>query len=92
MAKSKHVGIGTEDVEVTSISRHGFWLYLGGRELFVSFEEFPWFADAAVAKITNVKWPSPNHLYWPELDIDLSVESIERPADFPLVFEPSPNS
>ncbi len=89
MTKSKSVGISTGEVEITNISRHGFWLYLGGRELFVSFQEFPWFAAAPVAKITNVKWPSPNHLYWPELDIDLSVESIERPADFPLIFEPS---
>jgi hypothetical protein len=90
--KSKNAGIGTEDVEVTSISRHGFWLYLGGRELFVSFQEFPWFADAPVTKITNVQWPSLNHLYWPDLDVDLSVDSIERPNDFPVIFEPSQNS
>ncbi len=87
--KSKNAGVSTADVEVTSISRHGFWLYLGGRELFVSFQEFPWFADSPVAKITNVQWPSPNHLYWPELDVDLSVDSIERPDDFPILFEPS---
>ena len=90
--KSKNAGVGTEDVEVTSISRHGFWLYLGGRELFVSFEEFPWFADAPVTRITNVQWPSPNHLYWPDLDVDLSVDSIEHPNDFPVIFEPSQNS
>ena len=88
MAKSKNAGISIEDVEVSSISRHGFWLYLAGRELFVPFKEFPWFADAAIAKITHVEWPSPNHLYWPDLDIDLSVDSIERPADFPIVFDP----
>jgi hypothetical protein len=89
MMKSKSASINTEAVEVTSISRHGFWLYLGGRELFVSFKDFPWFADAPVAKITHVAWPSPNHLYWPDLDIDLSVDSIQRPSDFPIIFEPS---
>ena len=92
MVKSKNAGVNTENVEVTSISRHGFWLYLGGRELFVSFKEFPWFADAPVVDVTHVEWPSPNHLYWPDLDIDLSVDSIERPADFPIVFEPSHGS
>jgi hypothetical protein len=46
MAKSKNGGVSTTDIEVTSISRHGFWLYLGGRELFMSFREFPWFEDA----------------------------------------------
>ncbi|HEX2120872.1 MAG TPA: DUF2442 domain-containing protein [Thermoanaerobaculia bacterium] len=74
----------TSDVEVTNISRHGFWLWLRDRELFVSFAEFPWFADASVSKITNVEWPSTDHLYWPELDVDLSVRSIEHPDEFPL--------
>ena len=36
-SKLKSAGAGTGDVEVTSISRHGFLLYLGGRELFVDF-------------------------------------------------------
>ncbi len=89
MAKSKNGGVSTTDVEVTSISRHGFWLYLGRRELFVSFREFPWFADAPVKKITNVQWSKPDQLHWPDLDVDLSVESIEHPERFPLIFEPS---
>ena len=91
MAKSSNGGTSTAEVEVTSISRHGFWLYLGDRELFLSFKEFPWFAQAPVAKITRVNWPSPNHLHWPDLDVDLSVESIERPAEFPILFEPAEN-
>jgi len=57
---------------------------LGGRELFVSFSEFPWFANAPVAKIAHVEWPSTDHFYRPELDIDLSVRSIEHPQEFPL--------
>lgn len=89
MAKSKNAGANTADIEVTSISRHGFWLYVGGRELFVDFREFPWFADAPVNHVVNVRWPSPDHLSWPDLDVDLSVESIEHPERFPLRFEPS---
>jgi hypothetical protein len=37
----------------------------------------------------NVRWPSPDHLHWPDLDVDLSVESIEHPEKFPLHFDPS---
>jgi hypothetical protein len=29
--------------------------------------------------------PSANHLYWPLLDVDLSVESVRNPEAFPLV-------
>jgi hypothetical protein len=71
--------------EVTHISPHGIWLLLGEREIFMSFEDFPWFRQAAVAAIHDLEWPSPGHLYWPQLDIDLAVESIEHPEHFPLV-------
>jgi hypothetical protein len=77
-------GSSTSAVEVTNISRHGFWLWLRDRELFVPFDQFPWFRTAPVGKLLNVEWPSADHLYWPELDVDLSVRSIERPEDFPL--------
>ena len=92
MSKSSNVGANTTEIEVTSISRHGFWLYLGGREFFVSFREFPWFADAAVKHLTNVQWPSPDQLSWPDLDIDISVESLEHPERFPLMFAPNPGA
>lgn len=88
--KSDRPGRITSEVEVTNISPRGFWLYLGGRELFVSFEQFPWFAEAPVNKITQVEWPTQDHLYWPALDVDLSVRSIEHPEEFPLKFA-SPN-
>ena len=65
---------------VTSISRRGFWLLLGASETFLAFKDFPWFRDASVAAITTVERPSANHLYWPELDIDLAVDSLTTPS------------
>ena len=78
-------GKRTSGVEVTNVSGHGFWLLVEGRELFVPFDEFPWFREAAIGRILNVQLQGPNHLYWPDLDVDLAVESIERPAAFPLI-------
>ena len=34
---------------------------------------------------------SAQHLYWPDLDIDLAVESIDHPEQFPLVSKARPN-
>jgi hypothetical protein len=59
-------------------------------ELFVPFKEFPWFKEASIAEITRVELPSPHHLYWPDLDIDLAVESLEHPERYPLVSEAQP--
>ena len=78
-------GEHSSDVEVTNISSHGFWLLVGGKELFLSYKDFPWFKDAPVGHIINVKQPSPGHFRWPQLDVDLGVETIERPGDFPLM-------
>jgi hypothetical protein len=78
-------GASTLDVELTNVSSHGFWLLLGPDELFVPFAEFPWFKEAPIGHLMNVERPQPHHLYWPDLDIDLSVDSILRPNEFHLV-------
>jgi hypothetical protein len=59
--------------------------------MFVPFKQFPWFRDASIRAITNVQLPSPHHLYWPDLDIDLAVKSIEHPERYPLVSQAKPN-
>jgi len=81
---SQALGKNTSVIEVTNISNHGIWLLTRERELFIPFEEFPWFKDAPIGKILNVEEPTPGHFYWPELDVDLGVESIEHPERFPL--------
>ena len=48
------------------------------------FETYPWFRDAPVGKILHVELPSEHHLYWPELDIDLEVESVIHPERYSL--------
>jgi hypothetical protein len=89
--KSALLGKSISEVEVTNISKHGFWLLLGSREFFLPFQEFPWFRDVPVGRLLNVKLPHPHHLYWPDLDVDLAVESIEHPERFPLVSRKRPN-
>jgi len=84
-AKSAQPGKRTSDVEVTNVSDHGFWLLLETEELFLSFADFPWFKDATIGKLANVQRPQPHHLHWPDLDIDLAVNSIRDPRKFPLI-------
>ena len=47
--------------------------------------KFPWFKDVPVAQLLNVAQPHPTRIYWPDLDVDLSVESMEFPERVPLV-------
>lgn len=73
------------DVEVTNVSLHGFWILIDDTEHFVSFTAFPWFSEASIRQLTTVERPSADHLYWPELDVDLAVDSLDHPERYPLV-------
>jgi hypothetical protein len=83
--KSDTGGKITLEAEVTQIDKQGIWLLIGDKESFLPFDKFPWFKDAAVVAIHNVELLNERHLYWPDLDIDLALESIEHPERFPLV-------
>ena len=84
MTSSKMLGSNISAVEVTNISANGVWLLAGDKELFLPYKEFPWFKDASVGKILHVEEPRKGHYYWPDLDIDLTMEIIEHPERFPL--------
>jgi Protein of unknown function (DUF2442) len=83
--KSETLGASTSEIEVTQISTQGIWLLLREEEYFLSFQDFPWFKNASISAIQNVSLVSPDHLYWPDLDVDLTVHSIKHPERFPLI-------
>jgi hypothetical protein len=87
--KSGPRGTSTSGAEVLGITPHGLWLLLDDAEHFLAFERFPWFRDAPVRAVLHVERPQPHHLYWPDLDVDLHVESITHPEKYPLVSRPS---
>ena len=83
MNSSMH-DIRTSDLEVTHVSSHGVWLLADGQELFLAYEDFPWFKDAPIGKVLDVEQVAEGHFRWPELDIDINIDSIEHPEKYPL--------
>jgi len=88
--RSKTRGRSTLECEITNISRHGFWILLGKEELFLPFKDFPWFKHASVSSLLNIELHGSDHLFWPDLDVDLCVDSIRHPEKYPLVFKENP--
>ncbi|MBF0518775.1 MAG: DUF2442 domain-containing protein [Nitrospirae bacterium] len=82
--KSETSGVNTLDVEVTNISPFGIWLCLKDSEYFLPYEDYPWFKNARISQIFNVVFQTPHHLYWPELDVDLSEDSLKNPEKYHL--------
>ena len=85
--KSDNIGTGISKPEVTDISPWGIWLLYREQEFFLDHEKFPWFRSAAVDSVFVVIEEAPGHLRWPDLDVDLSIDCIESPDAFPLVYE-----
>ena len=82
--RSLRNGRNTYPISVGAITPRGFSLMLGERELFLSFAQFPWFQEFTLRELTRVRRPSPQHLRWPEFDIDLDIDSVEHPKRYPL--------
>ena len=84
---SKTLGKDTLDVEVSNISPHGFWLFVIDKEYFLPYGQFPWFKDATVKQICDVQLLHGYHLFWPELDVDLELNSLKNPEKYPLTYK-----
>jgi hypothetical protein len=83
--KSSRTGTSiSKEIEVFNISSHGLWLYVNGKEYFLSYQEYPWFRDAKVKEIFDVVLLHGIHLYWPQLDVDLEIDSLDHPDQYPL--------
>lgn len=79
-------GTNTSRVEVSNISSQGIWLYVKGKEYFLSYKDFPWFKDERLSKIQDVRLVCGRHLHWSDLDIDLDLDSLEHPERYPLKY------
>ena len=79
-------GTSTSKVEVSNISSHGIWLYVKGKEYFLSYRDFPWFKDARLSEIQNIRLIHGHNLRWEDLDVDLALESLDHPDRYPLKY------
>lgn len=77
-------GVSTSKAEVVNISPHGIWLYVKGKEYFLSYRDFPWFRRARLSEIQDVRLLHGRILRWEDLDVDLALDSLEHLDRYPL--------
>lgn len=77
-------GASTSAVEVTHVSSLGIWLLAHDVEHFLAYTDFPWFVDQPLKSVLKVEEPSPGHFYWPDMDVDINLDSIHNPQAYPL--------
>jgi len=71
-------------IKVEGITPWGIWLLLKEKEYFLDFDEFPYFKEQKIKDVQNVQLLHEDHLYWPELDIDLEIDNLINPEKYPL--------
>jgi hypothetical protein len=71
-------------VSVENITPFGIWLFVRGKEYFLSYDDYPYFQDQTLSSIQNVQLLHGYHLYWPQLDVDLEIDNLEHPEKYPL--------
>lgn len=82
MKKSKDHGKIISQIEVVDITKDNVVIKLENTKLCLSYDDFPWFKNKSSKAIKNVTEPTPNHYYWPELDIDLTYKIIKHPEKY----------
>ena len=84
--KLKKRGKSTSEIEI-NISSFGLWLLVDGQEYYAPYKNYPWFYNAKVSDIYNVELTNKEHLYWPNLDVDINVDCLKHPEKYPLRYK-----
>jgi hypothetical protein len=74
-------------VSVENITPFGIWLFVKGKEYFLSYKDYPYFREQVLSAIQDVQLLHSYHLYWPQLDVDLEIDNLENPEKYPLQYK-----
>lgn len=74
-------------VNVLMINSQGLLLNVCGNDYFVSYNRLPWMKDATIKSVLNVQMSGCKAIEWPDLDVDLEIESLKHPEKYPLLIK-----
>jgi hypothetical protein len=81
---SRETGISTF-AKVLTITSGGVLVEIEEGEFFLPYSRVPWFKNAPVADVLDVRMSGKRSIRWNKLDVDLEVESLLYPDKYPLV-------
>ena len=84
--KLKRSGKNISEIEVLNISQFGIWILVRAEEYFLPYKDFPWFKEATLSEIQKIELHHETHLFWPDLDVDLHLDSLTNLEKYSLVY------
>jgi hypothetical protein len=61
-----------------------------GQDFFLSYNRIPWMREASIKSVLNVQMIGRNAIEWPDLDVDLEIDSLRHPERYPLLIKRNP--
>ena len=77
-------------VSVLMINAQGIMLSVQGHDYFLSYNRIPRMQDAPIRSVLNVQMSGSEAIEWPDLDVDLEIDSLRHPERYPLVIKRNP--
>ena len=74
-------------VSVLMINDKGIMLTVKGNDYFISYNRIPWMRHACISDALDVRMSGRNAIWWPNLDVDLEIESLKHPERYPLIMK-----
>lgn len=90
METNLSAGLQNTSVSVLMINAQGIMLSVLGHDYFISYNRVPWLKDARIRDVLNVQISGRSAIEWPDLNVDLEIESLKHPERYPLIIKRSP--
>ena len=87
METNLNSSINSTLASVLMINAQGIMISVAGNDYFLSYNRIPWMKDASIKSVLNVRMSGQNAIEWPDLDVDLEIESLKHPERYPLVIK-----
>ena len=72
-------------VKVLAIVSNGIVIEVYGSVYFLPYTTNPWFENAKISDVFNVKMYGTDGIRWEALDVDLGIDSLKHPEKYPLI-------
>ena len=87
MQTTSNINSQSTSVGVLMINAQGIMISVDGNDYFLSYNRVPWMEDASIRSVLNVKKEGRSGITWPDLDVELEIESLRHPERYPLIMK-----
>ena len=81
----------TKQVSVLMVNGQGIMISVGGQDYFLSYNRIPWMREASINDVLNIQMCGNEAIEWPNLDVDLELDSLRHPERYPLLIKRNPS-